>query len=301
MKTTLTILVIFVCQMVNAQFSQKMMDNMFADAGKIYESNATSATLFGDFEKSKKVSKIDGTSRTFMAYFPITAQSVSEASVPSPFSSSTFYRVKVMLMGGDAECLATNFAYERQYDIDELMPDFAKKNSFIEEEIDANSLRARIGDILEECGGNASTKAVLQLETQGKKGATVIISKAIFPIEDMKGANDAQFIERWTRGDAANTVNDEALLATIENHLERNWKGYDVTTVNITFIKYDYAKNFEFEGAFIATDDEGICQAGDLFGSGGKTSSNAYYINAGNNTMGFSPVDCELASQVANR
>jgi hypothetical protein len=308
MKTRLTLLIFFcACYLANAQLSaDKWREKMFPDAGKIKDENATKAILYGDLQKNKTVSTIDGTVNQYLLYFPVTAASTSETMGSAMTGGSVNYAVRFYFIT-ENECLKEYAFYDTNTDIEGDMSDVAKKQGYIEEEIDGDYLNGRISDRLDDCSWPAGTHQVqARLETGGKKGAGIIVSQATFPISSAKGSGlydgyREQIVRKWTSGDASNTVDDEALLATIEKHLEKNW-GYDVTTVNLTYLKYESPKNFRFEGMFAGKDpNEGTCMMGDLFGTGGVSSNGAYFINAGNNSMGFSPFDCDIAAEVKNR
>lgn len=278
---------------------------MLADEGKVFETNATKAILYGDLQKNKTVSTIDGTVESYLLHFPVTAASASEAMTLGMGGTAVYY-VR-FYFDSTNECLSEGPFYDQNSDLETDMAGVAKKEGFLQEEIDGDYLHRMISGKLDDCGWPAGEiKVKARLESVSKKGGLVIVSQAVFPLSSAKGSGlydgyREQVVRRWTSGDAANTVDDEAMLSTIEKHLEKNW-GYDVTTVNLTYLKYESPKSFRFEGFFAGKDPkDGSCMSGDLFGTGGVSANGSYFIHQGNNSMGFGAFDCDLAEEVRNR
>lgn len=273
----------------------------------------TEAKLFTDATKSQQIESLDIIAEDYLAYFPINKESIKGA-MNVPGWSKSPYAVAALFERNGNECLTDQEFFSQDGEQEPTFSKIAKDKGYLDETINGSEFRKKMIKELNRCDWPNDVQAIIKLVTLNKSREFMIVSAIALDIPggkssnlyqsymgDLKGEGD-KIYERFTRGNAANTVNDEGLASVVENHMEQRGFANDVTTVNLTGFTYeDYDRTtFKMDGFYIQKSAGGECLYNSFYGNGSVTGS-GYSISFFNSMTRERVLDCEVAEKLRNR
>ncbi len=276
--------------------------------------NPTTARVYTDASKTEEVLDWKQMSKEYLLHAPLTKECL-EGVVKMVGFSITPYHIAVSFEGNE---VSEGFDGLEFYTADgEAQPGFhslQKRQGYVEYPIDGEKLRKSMVEHLEAHNWPAGKLTLhVKLVSQNDSGEPIVVSRAITTIEGgkrgpayihFKGALKARHeavYKKFTSGTAANTLRNRALAAAVEYYFETRWPNEDITTVNLTGMRYQDTSmtDFSIDGYYISQKD-GECFYSSFYGDG-LPSMGGYSVTWFNSLDQEELLDCTVAERLRNR